>query len=106
MTLMSSSPRVTMIRRYLLGGAAVVLISICAGVIGSFTQPVSAQSPKQTQSARKQESGPNLTCTYYDKAVGFPGTCGRDKQDNDKYACYKDPDASLSQFKSGVSGRS
>jgi beta-lactamase regulating signal transducer with metallopeptidase domain len=84
MTLMTSSPRVTRIRRYLLGGTAVVLLSICAGVTGSFTQPVSAQTPKQTQSAKKQYSSHDLICTYYDKGIAFPGTCGRDQQDKAK----------------------
>jgi len=100
MTLMTSSPRVTRIRRYLLGGTAVVLLSICAGVTGSFTQPVSAQTPKQTQSGKKQESSHDLICTYYDKGVGFPGTCGRDKQDKAKYVCYEDG-ANVSQLQIG-----
>jgi beta-lactamase regulating signal transducer with metallopeptidase domain len=103
MTLMTSSPRVTRIRRYLLGGTAVVLLSICASVTGSFSQPVAAQTPKQPQSAMKQESGPNLDCTYYDdKNVGFPGTCGRDNQDKAKYVCYKNQDPTISQLQNRV----
>ncbi|MCL4794981.1 MAG: M56 family metallopeptidase [Bryobacteraceae bacterium] len=101
MTLMTSPPRVTGIRRYLLGGTAVVLLSICAGVTGSFSQPVAAQTPKQPQSAMKQESGPNLDCTYYDKSAGFPGTCGRDQQDNAKFVCYKNQDPTISQLQIG-----
>jgi beta-lactamase regulating signal transducer with metallopeptidase domain len=102
MTLMTSSPRVTRIRRYLLGGTAAVFLSICAGVTGSFSRPVAAQTPKQPQSAKQQESGPNLDCTYYDdKTVGFPGTCGRDKQDEAKYVCYKNQDPTISQLQIG-----
>ena len=101
MTLMISPPRVTRIRRYLLGGTAVVLLSMCAGVTGSFTQPISAQTPKQVQSDKKQVSSPDLICTYYDKGIAFPGTCGRDKQDHAKYACYKDGDANVSQLQIG-----
>ena len=102
MTLMTSSPRVTRFRRYLLGGTAVVLLSICAGVAGSFTQPVGAQTPRQPESAKNQESGPDLDCTYYDdKTVGFPGTCGRDKQDKAKFICYKNQDPTISQRQIG-----
>ena len=101
MNLMTSSPQVSRIRRYLLGGTAVVLLSICAGVSGSFTQPVSAQTPKETQSGNKRESSPDLICTYYDKAIGFPGTCGRDKQDKAKYVCYKDGAGNVSQLQIG-----
>jgi beta-lactamase regulating signal transducer with metallopeptidase domain len=102
MNLMTSSPRVTSIRRYLLGGTAVVLLSICAVVTGSFTQTVAAQTKKQPQSAKNQESGPNLDCTYYDdKTVGFPGTCGRDKQDKTRYVCYKNEDSTISQLQIG-----
>ncbi len=100
MTLMTSSPRVTRTRRYLLGGTAVVLLSICAGVTGSFTQPVSAQTPKQTQSGKHPVSSHDLICTYYDKGIAFPGTCGRDKQDKAKYVCYKDG-AIVSQLQIG-----
>jgi beta-lactamase regulating signal transducer with metallopeptidase domain len=102
MTLMISSPRLTRLRRYLLGGSAVLLLSICAGVTGSFTRPVAAQIPTQPESAKKQESSPNLDCTYYDdKAVGFPGTCGRDKQDKAMYVCYKNQDPNISQLQIG-----
>lgn len=101
MSLMTSPRRVTRIRRYLLGGTAVVLLSICAGVAGSFTQSVAAQTPKQPHSAAKRESGPDLDCTYYDKAGGFPGTCGRDKQDRAKYVCYKNQDPTISQLQIG-----
>src|SRR3954452_16386657 len=52
MTLMTSPPRVTRLRRYLLGGTAVVLLSMCAGVTGSLTRTVAAQSLKQPESAR------------------------------------------------------
>ena len=100
MTLITSSPRVTGIRRYLLGGTAVVLLSTCAGVTGSFTQPVSAQTQNQTQSGKKQVSRHDLICTYYDKGIAFPGTCGRDKQDKAKYVCYKDG-AIVSQLQIG-----
>jgi beta-lactamase regulating signal transducer with metallopeptidase domain len=102
MTLMTSSPRVTRIRRCLLGGTAMVLLTICAGVTGSFSHPVAAQTPKQPQSAIKQQSGPNLDCTYYDdKNARFPGTCGRDNQDKAKYVCYKNQDPSISQLQIG-----
>jgi len=105
MTLINSSPRVTRIRRYLLGGTAAVLLSIWAGVTGSFTQPISAQTSKQAQSGKKQESSPDLICTYYNKGIGFPGTCGRDKQDHAKYVCYKDGDTNLSQLQIGCEGK-
>ena len=101
MTLMIGSPKVTSIRRYLLGGTAVVLLSICAGVTGSFTQPVSAQTPKPSQSTGIQEHHPNLTCTYYDKSIAFPGTCGRDRQDKARFVCYKEGDANASQTQIG-----
>jgi beta-lactamase regulating signal transducer with metallopeptidase domain len=102
MTLMTSSPGVTRIRRYLLGGTAMVLLFICAGVTGSFSQPVAAQTSKQPQFAQKQESSPNLDCTYYDdKNVGFPGTCRRDSQDNAKYVCYRTQEPDISQLQIG-----
>ena len=104
MTVMTSPLRVTRIRRYLLGGTAVVLLFICAGVTGSFTQPVAAQNPKQPQSANNQESSHGLICTYYDKGIGSPGTCGRDKQDKAKYVCYKDG-ADVSQLQIGCEGK-
>lgn len=101
MTLMTSTPRVTGIRRYLLGGTAVVLLSVCAGVAGAFSQPIAAQTPKQPQSATNQESGPNLDCTYYDRNVGFPGTCGRDQTNKAKFVCFKKEDPTLSQNQIG-----
>lgn len=101
MTLMTSTPRVTGIHRYLLGGTAAVLLSVCAGVAGGFSQPIAAQTPKQTQSVTNQENGPNLDCTYYDKNVGFPGTCGRDQANKTKFACYKNENPTLSQTQIG-----
>ncbi|HBY64673.1 MAG TPA: hypothetical protein DEH78_33045 [Solibacterales bacterium] len=101
MNLMISPPRVTAIRRYLLSGTAVVLLSICAGVAGAISQPVAAQTPKQTQSATKQKDGPNLDCTYYEKGVGFPGTCGRDQTNKAKFVCSKNEDLTLSQNQAG-----
>lgn len=102
MSLMHASPRVTRVRRCMAGAAALVLLSICAVVAGSFTQSVAAQNPKQPRFAEKQTSVPNLDCTYYDdKTVGFPGTCGRDKQINSKYVCYKNQDPTASQLQIG-----
>jgi beta-lactamase regulating signal transducer with metallopeptidase domain len=102
MTLMTTSPRVTTIRSYLFGSTAVLLLFVCAGVIGSFSQSVAAQTPIQPQSAKKQQGGPNLDCTYYsEKTELFPGTCGRDRQDATRYVCYKRQDPTVSQPQAG-----
>ena len=98
MTLMTSLPRVSRIRHYLLGLTAMVLLSICAGVSGSFTQSVAAQTSKP---AAKKQGSKDLTCTYYDdKNTGSPGTCGYDKQDKTKYRCDH-ADAAKSQTQIG-----
>jgi hypothetical protein len=100
-TLMAASPRITRTHRYLLGAPAVLVLSICAGVAASFTQPVAAQTQKQPESAQTRNS-PNLDCTYIDeKGLGSAGTCGRDKQDKAKYVCYKNPDLTISQLQVG-----
>jgi hypothetical protein len=98
MTLMTSLPRVSRIRRYLLGVTAMLLLSICAVVGGSFAQPVAAQT-----AGTKQENTKDLSCTYYaDKAIaGSPGTCGFDKQDKTKYRCYSNADPAKSQTQIG-----
>lgn len=106
MTLMTSLPRVSRIRRYLLGVTVVLVLSICAGVSGSFTQSVAAQTSKpstQTDSAgAKQENSKDLSCTYYDdKTIGSPGTCGFDKQDKTKYRCFSNADPRKSQTQIG-----
>jgi hypothetical protein len=69
-------------------------------VTGSFTQPVAAQTSKssaQTDSTgKKQEASKDLSCTYYEKGIGSPGTCGFDKQDQTKYRCYSNQDSTKS----------
>ncbi len=101
MTLTTSLPRVSRIQRYLWTMTAILLLSICACIIGSMTQSVAAQttnSSAQTGSAvQKQEGGNDLSCTYYDKGKGSPGTCGFDKEDKTKYRCYLNEDAARSQ---------
>jgi beta-lactamase regulating signal transducer with metallopeptidase domain len=105
MTLMTSAPRVSRIGRYSLGAIAMVLLAICAGVGGSFTQPVSAQTSAltaQTDSAgKKADASKDLSCTYYDKAIGSPGTCGYDQQDKTKYRCYSNQYPAKSQTQIG-----
>ena len=103
MTLMTSLPRVSRIRRSLLGGTVVLVLSICAGVSGLFTQSVAAQSskPAAQTGVKKQAGSTDLSCTYYDKGVGSEGTCGRDQQDKAKYRCYSNADAAKSQTQIG-----
>jgi len=96
MTLLTSQPQVTRIRRYLSGVTAIVLLSICAGVTGKFTQPVAAQ----TSTPSTQVAAPDLSCTYYGKGIAHPGTCDFDKQDKNKYRCYKDEDPTQSNQQS------
>lgn len=96
MTLLTSQPQVTRIRRYLSGVTAIVLLSICAGVSGKFTQPVAAQ----TSTTSAQVNPPDLSCTYYGKGIAHPGTCDFDKQDRKKYRCYNDEDPAQSNEQS------
>jgi hypothetical protein len=100
MTLMNSQPPVSRIRRYLAGAAAILLLGISASITGSLTQPVAAQtsnSPAQANSGgKKQEASKDLSCTYYEKGVGSPGTCGFDKEDRTKYRCYSNQDSTKS----------
>src|SRR5262249_15683972 len=92
MTLMTSLPRVSRIRPYLFGVATMLILSICAGVSGSFTQPRAAQtsnpSAQSDTGGKKQEGSKDLSCTYEKKNSESQGTCGFDKQDKTKYRCY------------------
>jgi beta-lactamase regulating signal transducer with metallopeptidase domain len=106
MTIMTALPRVSRIRRYLLGVSATVLLSLCAGVSGWFTQPVAAQTSNPSAQAdtrgKNQQASKDLSCTYWDnKDTSSPGTCGVDKQDKTKYRCYSDQDRSKSQEQIG-----
>lgn len=105
MTLMTSLPRVSRIGRYSFGAVAMLLLSMCAGMSGSFTQPVAAQtsqrSPQTDSEGKKQKDSTDLSCTYYDKAVGSPGTCGYDKQNKKQYRCYSNQYPSKSQNQIG-----
>ncbi len=94
MTLMNSQTPMSRIRRYLSGTAAILLLAISASVTGSFTQPVAAQTSKQ-------EASKDLSCTYYEKGIGSPGTCGFDKQDHTKYRCYSNQDSTKSNLQIG-----
>lgn len=106
MTLTTSLPRVSRIQRYLWTVTAVLLLSICAGVIGSMTPTVAAQtanpSAKAGSAGKKQEGSKDLSCTYYDdKNKGYPGTCGYDKEDKTKYRCYLNEDPARSNAQIG-----
>lgn len=110
MSLMTSIPRVGRIRRYLLAAAAILLLSLCAGVNGWFTQSVAAKTSNpstQSDSADKkaQKAGPDLDCTYYDKGVPHPGTCGFDPKDKTKYRCYLNADLTKSQMQIGCQSK-
>jgi beta-lactamase regulating signal transducer with metallopeptidase domain len=104
MTLITSLPRMSRIQRYLWTAATILLLSICAGVIGSITQTVSAQAANSSaqagSAAKKQAGSQDLSCTYYDRGIGSPGTCGFDKEDKTKYRCYSnlDPERSNPQI--------
>jgi beta-lactamase regulating signal transducer with metallopeptidase domain len=105
MTLMNSQPPVSRIRRYFAGTVSILLLGISAYVTGSLTQPVAAQTSKSLAQAnsggKKQEASKDLSCTYYEKGIGSPGTCGFDKQDKTKYRCYLNTDPSRSQTQIG-----
>lgn len=106
MTLTTSLPRVSRIQRYLWTTTAILLLSICAGGVGSMTQTVAAQTAKSSAQAdsagKKQGAGTDLSCTYYDKtSIGHPGTCGFDKEDKTKYRCYLNEDLARSQAQIG-----
>ena len=102
MTLITSIPRVSRIQRSLWTVTAILLLSICAGVIGSMTRTVAAQTADSSAQAgsagKKQEASKDLSCTYYDKGIGYPGTCGfrLDKEDKTEYRCYLNQDRAQS----------
>jgi beta-lactamase regulating signal transducer with metallopeptidase domain len=101
MTLTTSLPRVSRFQRYLWTVTAILLLSICASVIGSMTQTVAAQTANSSAQAgsagNKQEGSKDLSCTYYNKGGrGQPGTCGFDKEDKTKYRCYSNEDPARS----------
>ncbi|HVX67011.1 MAG TPA: M56 family metallopeptidase [Bryobacteraceae bacterium] len=100
-TLIASMPRVSRLRYHVSSIASILLLSICAGVSGSFAQPVATQASKPSirsdSGIKKQESGKDLSCTYYDKkTMPHPGTCGIDEQDEIKYRCYSNQDPAQS----------
>jgi beta-lactamase regulating signal transducer with metallopeptidase domain len=97
MTLMNSQTPVSRMRRYLAGAAAILLLGIAASVTGSFTQSVAAQtSQSSVRTDKKLEASKDLSCTYYEKGIGSPGTCGFDNQDQTKYRCYSNQDSTKS----------
>jgi hypothetical protein len=59
-----------------------------------MTQTVAAQT--QGQPAAGKKAGKDLSCTYYDKGVGHPGTCGFDQEDKTKFRCYSNQDPAQS----------
>lgn len=105
MTVMTALPRVSRIRQCLLGVSATLFLSVCAGVSGWLTPLVAAQTPKpsaQQDSRGKKQPSKDLSCTYYDeKTVGYPGTCGFDKQDKTSYRCYSNQDPTKSNLQIG-----
>ncbi len=90
---------ITSQRLRLARAAAVLLIAICAGAGACFSQSPAAQTKSE-----KQETGKDLSCTYYDKGVGHPGVCGIDKQDK-TYRCYSKEDPSRSNPQIACEGK-
>jgi beta-lactamase regulating signal transducer with metallopeptidase domain len=107
MTLTTSMPRLSRIQRYLRAATAILLLSFCAGGIGLMTRTVAAQTADRSAQAplaagKKQGTAPDLECTYYDeKTVAHAGTCGYEKNDQKKYACYLNSDPAQSQTQTG-----
>jgi hypothetical protein len=105
MTLITSMPQLSRIQRYLWTVTAILLLSICAGGTESMTRTVAAQaaspSSQTPPSAGKKQATPNLDCTYYEKGVGYEGTCGYDKKDKKKTVCYLNADMARSQTQIG-----
>ncbi len=112
MTIMTSLPRVSRVQRYSLGLTATLLLSVCAAVSGSFTQPVAAQTSNasvQSPGGKTSANGKDLSCTFYtfvdNKDVPSPGTCGVDARDKSKYVCYSELDQSKSQDQIGCKAK-
>ena len=107
--MMTSATRLSPIRQGLRKVTAILLLSLCAAVSASFTQPVTAQtanrSTKPDAASTRQASGPDLVCSYYDKGVDHPGTCGVDPQDKTRYRCYSDVDPSKSNLQSACKSK-
>ena len=106
MNLSISMPRLSRLQRNLWTVTAIFLLSICAGVTGLMTRTVAAQtaspSAQGPQAAGKQQTAPDLACTYYGKlTVAHAGTCGYDKNDKKKYVCYLNPDMAQSEPQTG-----
>lgn len=106
MTVMTALPRVSRIRRFVLGASAILLLCVCGGITGWFTQPVAAQTSKPLAQAdsggKNHKASKDLSCTYYsDINVGSPGTCGVDKHDKTQYLCIADRNPEKSQLQSG-----
>jgi beta-lactamase regulating signal transducer with metallopeptidase domain len=98
MTLMTSLPTLSKVRRYSLAAGATLLLLICAGAIGLWAQSVAQQNQS---TGKEQKANPDMSCTYYDHGVGSEGTCGYDPQDRKKYSCYSNLDSSKSQTQIG-----
>ena len=99
MTLTTSQPRLSRLQRFVTGGAATLLLSLCAVIGGAMTQSVAAQpATAQTDQAGRSR---DLACTYYERGKGFPGTCGYDTKDKKSYRCYLDADPGRSQLQTG-----
>jgi beta-lactamase regulating signal transducer with metallopeptidase domain len=100
MVLTSAIPRLSRIQRSFWTVTAILILSICAAGIGSMTRIVAA-----APSPADKKKTPNLDCTYYDKhivgLVGHAGTCGYDRNDKKKYACYLNSDTAQSEPQSG-----
>jgi beta-lactamase regulating signal transducer with metallopeptidase domain len=101
LTLTTSMPRLSTIQRYLRTVTAILLLSICAGGIGSMTRTVAAQTASHSAEAQppvgKKQAAPDLSCTYYHNGVGSDeATCGRDTEDPAKYRCYLNADPTQS----------
>jgi beta-lactamase regulating signal transducer with metallopeptidase domain len=99
--LISSMPRVSRVQRYLWSVTAILLLSICAGGIGLMARTVAAQtaspSAEGQSSTGKKQTGPELSCTYYEKGVGSDdASCGRDNKDKTTYRCYLNSDPAKS----------
>jgi beta-lactamase regulating signal transducer with metallopeptidase domain len=106
MTLTTSMPRLSRIRRYSWTVSAILLLSVCAGGIGLMTRSVAAQTSGPSAQAppiagKKQAAAPDLDCTYYEPKTVPPtphaGTCEYDPKDKKQYLCNLNSDAAQSE---------
>ncbi len=105
MTLTTSTPRLSRMKRSLWTVTALLLLLSSAGGIGLMTRTVAAQtaspSAQRQPTAGKKQAAPDLACTYYDRGVpSEPATCGRDQEDKTKYRCYLNADPTRSNLQS------